>query len=93
MVTKADLKIEAARLATEAMNEAREKGEKLEFTPLAEEIYDFLQKDLNLKDTDDPKDMVSQMTSLMGGMNWMNVAPKQEQDGSDAKEPVASEEA
>lgn len=26
MVTKADLKIEAARLATESVNEAREKG-------------------------------------------------------------------
>ena len=55
MVTKADLKIEAARLATESVNEAREKGEKLEFTPLAEEIYNFLQKDLDLKDTDDPQ--------------------------------------
>lgn len=93
MVTKADLKIEAARLAIEAMNEAREKGEKLDFTPLAEEIYDFLQKGLNLNDTDDPNDMVSQMASLMGGMNWMNVAPKQEQDGSDAKELVTGEEA
>lgn len=93
MVTKADLKIEAARLATEAMNEAREKGEKLEFTPLAEEIYDFLQKGLDLKDTDDPKDMFSQMTSLMGGTNWMNVEPKQIQDGSDTKKLVAGEEA
>ena len=86
MVTKADLKIEAARLATESVNEAREKGEKLEFTPLAEEIYNFLQKDLDLKDTDDPQGMVSQVASMIGGMNWNNISPKQTEDGSAASQ-------
>ena len=93
MVTKADLKIEAARLATESVNEAREKGEKLEFTPLAEEIYNFLQKDLDLKDKDDPQGMVSQVASMIGGMNWNNISPKQTEDGSDTKENVAGETA
>lgn len=83
MITKADLKIEAARLATEAIKEALTQGEKLNFTPLAEEIYDFLKKDLDLKDTEDPEDMVSRMASIMGGVNWDSTSKKQEEYGSE----------
>lgn len=82
MVTKADLKIEAARLATEVVNEALENGQKLEFTPLAEEIYDFLIKDLDLKETASSDDLVLQMASMLGGVNTSITSTKQEKYGS-----------
>ena len=93
MITKGDLKIEAARLAMEAVNMSIDKGVEIKFTPLAEEIYVFLGKDLKLKDVEDPKDMMSQLTSMMGGVNWPNVTPKEVQDESDTKESVTGEEA
>lgn len=93
MITKGDLKIEAARLAMDAVNVSIERGTKIEFTPLAEEIYVFLAKDLRLKDVEDPKDMMSQLASMMGRVNCPNVTPKEAQDGSDTKELVTGEEA
>lgn len=93
MVTKADLKIEAARLATEVMNESLEKGEKVEFTPLAEEIYDFLKKDLDLKDTTSPDDLVSQMASMMGGVKCGSISEKHDEYGSEEDLEDATKEA
>lgn len=93
MVTKADLKIEAARLATEVVNEALENGEKQEFTPLAEEIYDFLIKDLDLKDTASSEDLVFQMASMMGGVNTSSISAKQEEyeSGDDIQDTTKEE--
>lgn len=96
MITKADLKIEAARLAMEAVDEAIEKGQKIEFTPLAEEIYAFLEKDLNLKDTDNPEDLVSKMNQMLGQSNWGNIpcqTIKSKEDGTEDNKPDSAEKA
>lgn len=73
MITKTDLKIEAARLAMDAVNESVSQDMPKEFTPLAEEIYAFLVKDLQLKDTDNPEDIMGKMASMIGQMGSYNV--------------------
>lgn len=84
MITKTDLKIEAARLAMESMCTAQERGEKIEFTQLAEEIYAFLQKDLDLKDVDDPENTISKLACSLATSwgNTSNQETKMDENGS-----------
>lgn len=96
MITKADLKIEAARLAMDAVNDSRGKGQEvISFTLLAEEIYDFLVKDIELKDFDDPEGTMKNIAALMTGNSlWStstNNVPNTNEDGQEEKREAETE--
>lgn len=62
MVTKISLKQEAARLAVDIIINSEEFKE---FTPLAEEIYDFLLDEFTVPDSEETSEMLQKLYPLI----------------------------
>lgn len=62
MVTKISLKQEAARLAVDIIINSEDSKE---FTPLAEEIYDFLLDEFTVPDSEETSEMLQKLYPLI----------------------------
>lgn len=82
MVTKISLKQEAARLAVDIIINSEEQQE---FSPLANEIYDFFLQGLDIPDKEDMSEMMKEFSPLLTKC-FQNTPCYEETSGNEKKE-------